>query len=432
LAIAGIEAPATMNSEPPSESGLPESTRDPASSTARGEPSPSGASVVAARDHESVEARAKDLSELARRAIEPNPFYEPWALVPALRDYARDSSFEFVFISRRDGTLIGFFPLVREERFRGVPVRALALWNHEHCYLNTPLVHAGYARECVNAFLDFLAKEADAPILVFERMTGDGPFAALLISALADRKEHYCSFERHFRGLYTLRSDADTYLASILDGEGRRKLKMKERKLAENGSIEYDVLAPRGDIERWLAEFLTLEASGWKGKEATAMQSSPEGRRYFESVIRAAFDRNQLEMLALRLNGNPIAMKCNLVCGDAGFCFKIAYDERYAKQSPGMLLELNQIRRLHAERTIRWVDSCSSPKSRHFGQVCLDRRTIETLVLSTGRERGRLIVALLPLLQWVTRLARMPMSRTRSLRPAKDAAAPEVARPAFG
>ena len=42
-----------------------------------------------------------------------------------------------------------------------------------------------------------------------------------------------------------------------------------------------------------------------------------------------------------------IAMKCNLRAGDGAVAFKIAYDEAYARFSPGVLLEIEQIERLH-------------------------------------------------------------------------------------
>jgi CelD/BcsL family acetyltransferase involved in cellulose biosynthesis len=355
---------------------------------------------------DAIEARATEIEALAARSIEPNPFFEPWMLAPLLRAFGAGKSLEIAMIERPGGALIGFFPLVKERRYRGLPVKVLSIWDHDLTLLGTPLVHGAHARDCVAAFLDWAFAEADAALLSFERMPGGGPFARVLLDALNERREPFHSESRHFRGLFVPRADDGAYLASILDSEGRRKLKTKERRLSEGGAVTYDALEPSGDLDRWLAEFLALEASGWKGEARSAMGSTSHGRRYFEDVLRAAFARGRLEMLALRVGDRPVAMRSSLVSGDAAFVFKIAYDEALARHSPGMLLEIETIRRLHAKRALRWIDSCSSPTSRLFGDVCNDRRMIEAIVVPTGRERGRLLLALLPLARWGTRIAK--------------------------
>ena len=75
--------------------------------------------------------------------------------------------------------------------------------------------------------------------------------------------------------------------------------------------------------------------------------SSEEDRRFFSRIAREAFARGALSMLALRLDGVPIAMKCNLESGVGAFALKVAFDETYARFSPGVALEVEAIRRLH-------------------------------------------------------------------------------------
>ena len=55
-------------------------------------------------------------------------------------------------------------------------------------------------------------------------------------------------------------------------------------------------------------------------------------------------------MLALRLDGAPIAMKFNVEAGDGAFALKVAFDEAYARFSPGVALEIESIR---GSRSIR-------------------------------------------------------------------------------
>src|SRR3954465_8798122 len=56
-------------------------------------------SVAVARDEASLSGYLQAWEELAAEAIEPNPFYESWMLLPALRAFGagRDLSFVLVF-----------------------------------------------------------------------------------------------------------------------------------------------------------------------------------------------------------------------------------------------------------------------------------------------------------------------------------------------
>ena len=109
-------------------------------------------------------------------------------------------------------------------------------------------------------------------------------------------------------------------------------------------------------------------------------------------------------ILASRVAGRPVAMKCNFLAGRGSFAFKIAFDEDYAHFSPGMLLEIENIRRLHATADIGWMDSCAVPDHFMINRLWPDRRIIQTVLVSTGKRPGELVVSAMPLLRWLKRL----------------------------
>ena len=108
-------------------------------------------------------------------------------------------------------------------------------------------------------------------------------------------------------------------------------------------------------------------------------------------------------MQALRLDGRPIAYKLDFLAGRGSFTFKIAFDENYARYSPGMLLEIENVRRLHAQSQIEWVDSCTDPFNFMFNRLWPARRTIQNLIVSTGNAPGDFVVSVIPLLSWINR-----------------------------
>jgi CelD/BcsL family acetyltransferase involved in cellulose biosynthesis len=197
--------------------------------------------------------------------------------------------------------------------------------------------------------------------------------------------------------------DGERYLERVLSGDKRKKLRRAEQRLAETGPVRYSELAADGDIDAWLAEFLRLEASGWKGREGTALVCSEVDRDFFLGVAREAFRRRRLMMLGLHAGDQGVAQLCNFLAGDGAFAFKVAFDEAYARFSPGVLLELENIRLVHARPTLRWMDSCSAAGESLAKQLWADRRVILTLLVETGRAPGAFFLAALPLLRWLRR-----------------------------
>jgi hypothetical protein len=128
-------------------------------------------------------------------------------------------------------------------------------------------------------------------------------------------------------------------------------------------------------------DFLRLEASGWKGREGTAMSS--DGAAGLFAEICDEFRRmDRLQLLSLEAGGKVAAMKCNLSAGDTLFCFKIAYDEALGHYSPGVMLEADNVAVFHEQRPMqRLMDSCAQPGNEMINRLWPDRRSIATLTL---------------------------------------------------
>ena len=359
--------------------------------------------------HSAVELAgiAADLEDLAAAALEPSVFYEPWMFLPAVEAYAANSALQFVLVHGRERVLCGFFPLERRGHWRGIPFRVARIWRHVHCALGTPLIRADQARACWACFLNWLARDpSGASLLELPFVTGDGPFQQLLIDDAHQRGVLSYCVETFTRALFRPRHNADDYIVGALSGKHRQELRRQERRLSELGTLRYAALEPDADAEVWVNAFLELERRGWKGREGTALVRQEADRKFFQTFCREAARRGRLQMLGLFLNDRPIALKCNLLTGDGALAFKIAFDEEFARHSPGVLLELFTIDRLHAQPRVAWMDSCAIPDHPMINRLWLDRRTIQTLLISTGRAPGDVIVSLLPALRWLKRLYR--------------------------
>jgi Acetyltransferase (GNAT) domain len=374
-----------------------------------------GMSVVVIDDFTVLEKYVPAWEDLAANAIEPNAFYEPWMLMRAIRTFGAGPRLQFALVlanesARHDGTplLCGFFPLEQQDHYQGLsrklPFKTLRLWKHKYCYLCTPLVREGYGQQVIAAFFDWLdAGSHDCSLMEFRFIAGDGLFNGLLMEYFERHiKLHYISMY-FMRAMFRPTIDADTYLCAALSAKHRKMIRRQERQLSEIGRLEYDALTPDDDVAVWIEEFLQLEASGWKGRENSAIASDESDQSYFRSIAKEAFRQGRLSMLALRLDGRPIAFKCDFHAGRGLFTFRIAFDENYARNSPGMLLEIENVRRLHARSQIDWVDSCNDSFNFMFNRLWQERRTILDVVVGAGKSWGDWMVAAIPLLKSLNR-----------------------------
>jgi CelD/BcsL family acetyltransferase involved in cellulose biosynthesis len=266
-----------------------------------------------------------------------------------------------------------------------------------------PLVRADQARECLTAFFNWLESAESSSLMEFTGIAGEGSFYELLIEEIRARRRATCLDGHYKRGLLRRATDADQYLQSTISAVRRKKLRRQQRRLSETGTLEYPALAREGNVDRWIEEFLRLEASGWKGKEKSAMNCRDADHKFFEAIAKSAFEKGRLSMIAIHLDGQPIASQCNFLAGSGAFAFKTAFDERYARFSPGVLLEVEHIRRLHDDSSFEWMDSCCGRPDTYFDSLCNDRKTVLTVVVATKRAPGALVISMLPLLRWINR-----------------------------
>jgi hypothetical protein len=339
-------------------------------------------------------------------------------LLPAINAFGREGAHcvALVYVKERyaeqRGTaarLCGVFPLERMARYRALlPLRHWRLWNHKHCFLGTPLVRAGDAHGCLAAFLDWLATDSPAAMLDWGLIAADGPFYKVFHEVLTATRRRCFVKERFARALLRRGPDAQAFLCAALPTAARKEFRRLERRLSEAGTLEYRTLRCAADAGAWIDDFLELELRGWKGRNGSALGSNAANEQFFLRAATEAGRRGRLMMLRLDVAGRPVAMKCNLLTQDAAFAFKIAYDEAYARFSPGVLLELENIRSFHAETELQWMDSCADPDHFMANRLWPDRRTLVMLMTSSGSAAGELMVSSLPALRGIYRRLRKP------------------------
>ena len=98
--------------------------------------------------------------------------------------------------------------------------------------------------------------------------------------------------------------------------------------------------------------------------------------------------RRDAGQLGQDLDGAPVAMLINFVASPGGFSFKTAFDEAYARYSPGVLIQLDNLS-LMRRPDIEWMDSCAAENHPMINSLWAERRGIVRVsVPLAGWRRG--------------------------------------------
>ncbi|MHA7818990.1 MAG: GNAT family N-acetyltransferase [Erythrobacter sp.] len=320
---------------------------------------------------------------LAANAAEPNPFFEPWFMLPSFEQFAGDDQAR-LFAHFAGGQLVGVLPLAQPPRYYGHAVPHLASWLHDNAFCGAPLVAKGNER----GFWRALLAQADsrsrrAMFLHLSDLPAEGPLNVAIDAVLAEGGRRAVTVEKGERAMLASSLDPQDYLEQSMSAKKRKELRRQHKRLAEEGKLTVERSEGAEGIAGWIAEFLALESAGWKGEEGSALASSASTRAFFKDTLTRAAKAGRLERLALRLDGKAIAMLANFVSPPGVFSFKTTFDETYSRFSPGLLLQIENLQLL-ARQDVEWADSCAAEGHPMIERIWREKRTIVSRNIAIG------------------------------------------------
>ncbi|QOV95351.1 GNAT family N-acetyltransferase [Novosphingobium sp. ES2-1] len=357
-----------------------------------------------------VDGRPAQWQALAESASTPNPFFEPWYLIPSLEAFDPQGTKRLLTVEI-GGELAALMPLTRPRRYGRWPLPHLASWLHPNAFLGVPLVRAGCERVFWQALLqwaDEAATREQALFLHLPAMPLEQPLTAALfeLSELQGRKAALVMREQ--RAMLHSPLSPDLYLERALTGKKRKELRRQHARLAEQGALAFERQLDATDLESWIEQFLLLERRGWKGTSGSAMACASTTESLFRKALVEAAGIGRLERLALTLDGRPIAMLANFLTPPGSFSYKTAFDEDFARFSPGVLLQRENLALL-SRPDISWCDSCAAPDHPMIDSLWTERRPIGRISVAIGGSiRRRFFETLLSL-----ELGRNPVGLSR-------------------
>lgn len=330
-----------------------------------------------------LEHRGEAWDQLAATSSEPNPFYERWYLQPSLQALDPEGDV-LVLCFEAQGRLAGLMPLLRQRRYYRYPLPNLSGWVHANCFLGAPLVARGQERAFWQALLAWADARAGLGLFLHLRQLPlSGPLCEALVAVLREHGRKAGIVHSEERAMLASDLTPDAYLEAAMSGKKRKELRRQFARLSELGEVAVERRDDDAGLAGWVEDFLRLEAAGWKGRAGSALACYPETAALFREAMAGGAARGSLERLTLSLDGRPIAMLATFLSPPGAFSYKTAFDESFARFSPGVLLQRENLAILGREG-IAWSDSCAAADHPMIDHVWRERRPVGSLSIAIG------------------------------------------------
>ncbi len=329
---------------------------------------------------------------LAADAVEPNSFAESWFLQPALEQF--DPAGRTQLFTLWDGDLLcGLMPVSSQPRYGRWPMPHVQNWLHHNSFLGTPLVRAGYEEMFWETFLAELdARPGQAVFAHFNLLAVGSVMTCALEKVCTRQRRRWALVHRIERALLERGLSPEAYWDAAVRTKKRKELRRQRNRLSEEGEVTFFRDQNDAGLAEWTGQFLDLEKRGWKGENGSALACAPETSALFAKVLKGAAAMGRLERLDLRLDGKPLAMLVNFHCAPGSFSFKTAFDEDYARFSPGVLLQKENLEML-SNASITWCDSCATEGHPMIDSLWTGRRAVGRYSVAIGGTGRRAIFA---------------------------------------
>lgn len=338
-----------------------------------------------------------ELRHLSHRAIEGNVFFDPRFLVPAM-PRLDERRVRLVVIRDEDEArsrlrLLMPFSVERAGMIRGP--ETIRAWTHPFGPLGTLPLDGDDPAGTLTSLLETLTRrELKLPgLLVLPDLRIDGPMARTLV-AVADRLGLPVMEVNAFTRAALTKAGPASYLRQKpLSKRRRRELARQRRLLERQGTVRFEVARDQDGVRFAFEDFLALEASGWKGRERSALTMDRYRSAFARESVNALAEDGRARVFTLRLDGQAIASLVAFVDRGEAYAWKSAYDEAFSKASPGQQLVAEATRSLVADPAVKRADSCAMPDHFVMNRFWKDRIAIATLVIGLDKDSGKAVAS---------------------------------------
>jgi len=323
------------------------------------------------------------ISELAQKAIVPNPFFE----IPFLKastSALKHEAIQYLCLIKIDGTqeTLKFFAPVTLTKIGILRRYVLKTWITPYSPLGMPLVADDVNQETLKAFIECVQniKHHKAKAIVFEQIAKEGAFVNKLYLSHHLSNRLLLSVGTRRAGLKPIKNL--DYIKTHFSGKRKQRLRKANNELEALGTVTFNHSNGVDTIE----DFLSLEGQGWKGKRKTALNNTSETINLSRNVVLNTASEKKCHIHSLKLNNQTIAALVTFETNGYFYPWKITYDENYAKYSVGNLLATHATTGFANSENFKGLDSLAAEDNHTTQRFWPDQKEFFTMTIGIGEK----------------------------------------------
>lgn len=268
------------------------------------------------------------------------PFFRPEWIAAYLKAFEADSQVVLMTASASN-KLVAVLPLIRKRAwFAGVPVWKLVGAANIHS-TQFDIVRTGCdaGEAAIPAFWNLLKRIPGWNMLELPLLSRDG--AGLKLIKLASKEGCRTMSVRFSESpVLSMKKDEKGQLTWLHDTSRhfRHELRRCARILTREMGEEPRLVRRTNPDQQALEQFYELEASGWKGREGSAIKCAPQTRDFYNQISQVASARGYFCLHSLEVNKRMLAGAFSVQSADCLYPLKIAYDESLRRGGPGQVM----------------------------------------------------------------------------------------------
>ena len=179
-------------------------------------------------------------------------------------------------------------------------------------------------------------------------------------AGLAEYQNTAAEFNRHQRALLQPSGERSLYLKHAIGQRQHKELRRRWRRLGETGAVLVTAATEPAAVAAALKDFIALEAGGWKGRAGTAIAQHPDLGRFICTALNGLAAQRKVSIDRILVDGRAVAATITLRSGRRAWFWKTAFDETFARFSPGVMLTAVLTDELVADTNVASADSCAT------------------------------------------------------------------------
>lgn len=169
-----------------------------------------------------------------------------------------------------------------------------------------------------------------------------------------------------------------------------KNVRAAERRALEHGPLEMRKPENLAALDELLAAGFAVEASGWKGRERTAINTVREAQAFYSTLAPDLYRQQKLDLRLLQCGGENLAFLYSAAGDGVTRMLKIGINNKYRDLGPGMLMILHTAREFFDAGRRTMLDFCGG-SARWKRDWSMDREKFYRLFIFRDNLAGTLL-----------------------------------------